>query len=166
MQQRRCRSNTTLFHITTLIKHSYHILLKLSVAWQFTMFRNLFSLYYCCKHFVNSLTPCYSFYCHYFSSDHLVSLWHEIVSWPWIIADVCWSLWDTVAGVTVMSRSVHLPDQGRKLWESFPFGYLSDSINIEFYGQGNSKCRGFFDHKIIKMSGICSMVHLAWNFFW
>ena len=89
MQQRRCTSNTTLFHITTLIKHSYHILLKVSVAWQCTMFRNLFSLYYCCKHFVNSLTPCYSFYCHYFSSDHLVSLWHEIVSWPWIIADVC-----------------------------------------------------------------------------
>ena len=55
------------YSIQTLIKHSYDIHLKLSVAWQCTIFRNLFSLYYCCKHFVNSLTPCYSFYCHYTS---------------------------------------------------------------------------------------------------
>lgn len=150
-----------------MIKYSYDILLKLSVAWQCTMFRNLFSLHYCCKHFVNSLSPCYSFYSHYFSSDHLVSLWHEIVSWPWIIADVCLLELMRHCGrchCHVKKCSPIRPGAKvmRKLSHRLFIWFNIFTGRNGFYRQGNNKFKGFFDHK--NNQDVCSMVHLAWNF--
>ena len=147
-----------------MIKHSYNIFLKLSVAWQCTMFRNLFSLCYCCKHFVNSLslhaiifTAITSVLTILLASDMRLSVGLES-----LLMSVCWSLWGTVAGVTVMSRSVHLSDQGRKLWESFPIGYLSDSIflleEMDSIDKEIINLKASLITKIIKMSAAWSIL--------
>ena len=112
------------------------------------MFRNLLSLYFYCKHFVNSLTPVIVFTAITFALAILLASDTRLsVSLEALMSGVSAEPDETLANVSVMSRGVHvhLSDQGESNEKAFRSGmvrlkrYFPEEIRCVYNGNGRTQ---------------------------